>query len=143
MNPTGMLDWVMPFTVELTRTSPGFGDGAEPRRDVDRPADVALRRLDGLARVHADTHAERPIGLLGVQLRCGVGDLQAAQHGARRGREHRVDRVALGLDLGALMARDRPARDVEEAADLGRRRGIAVLLGERVKPRRSENRKPR
>jgi len=24
MNPTGMLAWVMPFTVELTRTSPGF-----------------------------------------------------------------------------------------------------------------------
>ena len=30
MNPTGMLDWAMPFTVELTRTSPGFA--AEHRR---------------------------------------------------------------------------------------------------------------
>ena len=42
-----------------------------------------------------------------------------------------MDRVALRLDLGALMASDRRARDLEESADHGGRGGVPMALRER------------
>jgi len=83
-----------------------------------------------------DAHAQvqRAVGFARIQLGRGVDDLQPAQHRARGRREDRMDRVALGLDLGTLVARDGLPSDLEEAADLGGRGGIAVALGKRGEP---------
>ena len=110
---------------------PGLGGGAQTSGDVDGPADVALGGLDRLAGVDADPDPERPVRFPGVRLGGGLDDLQSAQHGTRRRREHGVDRVALRLDLGAVVASDRLARDLEESADHVGRRDIPMALRER------------
>ena len=126
-----MLACVMPFTVELTEDLPGLGGSAQTSGDVDSPADVALGGLDRLAGVDAYPDAERPARFPGVRLGGGLDDLQSAQHGTRRRLEHGVDRVALRLDLGAVVASDRLARDPKEAADHVGRRDIPMALRER------------
>jgi hypothetical protein len=74
---------------------------ADPSRDVDRPADVALGRLDGLAGVHSDPDADgrftRRRGILGA-----ADDGHAALDRARDGRKDDVEAIALSLDLRAV-----------------------------------------
>ena len=110
---------------------PGLSLGAQTRGDVDGPADVALGCLDRLAGVDADPDPERQVRFPCIRLRGGLDDRQSAQRGTRCRREHGVDRVALRLDLGALMASDRPTRDLEESADHVGRRDIPMALRER------------
>ena len=108
----------------------GPGRSADPRRDVDRSADVALSGLDRLAGVDADAQVEPTVWFLHAQLRRRVNELKPAQHRAGGRWKHGVDRVALGLDLGSLVAGDRRAGDLEEAADLGGCGGVPVPLRE-------------
>ena len=110
---------------------PGLGVSAQTRGDVDSPADVTLGCLDRLAGVDADPDPERPVRFPCVRLGGGLDDLQSAQRGTRRRLEHGVDRVTLRLDLGTVMASDRPARDLEEAADHVGRGDIPMALRER------------
>ena len=105
---------------------PAVRGGRDPRRAVDVDPDVALVRHDRLAGVDAHAHADR------ARLE-RVARVGGRGHGVRCARERDEERVALRVDLDAVVSRERISQG---AAVLGEELGVAgsVLL---EKPRRA------
>ena len=88
------------------------GDRAHPGRHVDRRAHVATVHLDGLAGVDADADPDRALGMLATRGSRRVDQRETALDRAAGGIEDDVERVTLGLDLGATELLHRRAHEV-------------------------------